>query len=77
MVQHPSPRAQATAEPNKPAVQYDDWVIEQAKALWKRDHPGMTLKQARKLAQKGRMHEDPWAVYLNDPRIERRKFRQE
>jgi hypothetical protein len=46
-------------------------VLKQAKALWKQDNPGQTLKEQRRLFDHGIIDRLPWETYLDDPRIQR------
>lgn len=47
----------------------DTDIIRQAKALWKLDNPGKTLKEQRKLFERSQIDKLPWMDYVNDPRI--------
>jgi len=49
----------------------DTSIIAQCKRLWKQDHPGMTLKEQRRLVAAGKLDHEPWQDYINDPRINR------
>jgi hypothetical protein len=46
-----------------------DVLTRRAKTLWKLDHPGQTLKEARKQVELGTLDHLPWEDYLNDPRM--------
>jgi hypothetical protein len=46
-------------------------VVRQAMRLWKLDHPGMTLKEQRRLLAAGMLDHEPWLDYLDDARIKR------
>lgn len=47
----------------------DTDIIRQAKALWKMDNPGRTLKEQRRLLERNQIDKLPWMDYVNDPRI--------
>jgi len=46
-----------------------NYIIKQAKALWKQDNPRNTLKEQRRLLTLGLIDHLPWEDYMDDPRI--------